>query len=321
MPGRGRWPETLLSLVLAGWWIGSSAPISLASASDLRNPGWVPWACELPVDSDRIGLSHHVWLTAAHQAAGAEMLLQGAQAQLDASDLYLGLTAFDQNNIPLPIKSTVVNNTEHVARINQAAAQMLVNAYTWDDLVQFIDAANAAQPRYFLDKSINIYLLEPELSASFSQFKGFHVRDVKGGSGDLIFMPADGAMDTLVHELGHAFSLEHVNFHAVPEPDGDEAGKRREYCVEYGHWDGECDFERSNFMWAAAIERSTLTLGQRLRAVCNESSALNRHGDRPHTAFRFVCPDWSRADLGRPAGDPPGACPVLADPIYVEPPS
>lgn len=70
------------------------------------------------------------------------------------------------------------------------------------------------------------------------------------GSDNLIALGADSDEALLVHELGHAFSLEHID-----------------------HL--ESDFDKTNVMHPASDERNFLTEGQTFRAIANVGSAIN----------------------------------------------
>ncbi len=153
---------------------------------------------------------------------------------------------------------------------------------------------NLQQEGIYEDNRLNIYYVE------IADLSGVHFRYRDGRSRNLIFVGSGYYSHTLAHEMGHAFSLNHANFWSHDDPDlvNDEGkkifpnGVRVEYCAEYGYWNNECDFARNNLMWAAQESRDHVTAGQRLRALCNETSSLVTNKDwEPSAPMR--CPDWS----------------------------
>lgn len=130
---------------------------------------------------------------------------------------------------------------------------------------------------------------------------GLHVRKADGTSENFIFIGAGARPDSLAHEFAHAFSLEHVNFFDAQEP-------QQEYCAEYEYFDGKCDFDDDNIMWTGRKPnadpldtRTKILSGQKVRIMCNDTSAVVRNHAGYNPSPAMDCPDWSVA----------GGCPPL----------
>ncbi len=136
--------------------------------------------------------------------------------------------------------------------------------------------------------SLNVYVVNvPEIV-------GFHIRNSDGSSTGLIVLGALSTNSTLAHEIGHAFSLGHVNFEGS-EPVTKQYGA---YCIAYGHYDyleGDCDYHAQNIM-RAGIDgpRDKFSFGQAVRMNVNDKSFINTTTPsiRPTSEPRRTCPDY-----------------------------
>ncbi len=179
---------------------------------------------------------------------------------------------------------------QQLSSADSARVKELVDSATGADfeseLVQFKSSSSAV----FDDTRINVYYVD------LADVSGVHFRAREGHSENVIVMGTGFKADTLAHEIGHAFSLRHVNFWTHDDPDAATFpnGIQVEYCAEYGYWNDECDFDSTNLMWAAREGRDHVSDGQTFRIACNEDSALIRNGDfDPSPAQAVDCPDWS----------------------------
>jgi hypothetical protein len=151
------------------------------------------------------------------------------------------------------------------------------------------DFKTTAQSEGFYNPSkLNIYYID------VADLTGIHFRNREGMSHNIIIMGLGFNDETLAHELGHAFSLNHTNFwtHDDPELDQIPNGIQVEYCVEYAYWNNVCDFNRGNLMWAAQEFRSELTAGQGVRIACNHTSSIVVNQDWNPPVI-IDCPDFS----------------------------
>ncbi len=82
--------------------------------------------------------------------------------------------------------------------------------------------------------------------------------------GDIVAIGLSASDEALAHELGHAFSLDHVNDWAPPD------------CKKAGSPSNtSCLFDDDNLMYMGGSTRHYLTEGQVFRVFYNENSALN----------------------------------------------
>jgi hypothetical protein len=126
------------------------------------------------------------------------------------------------------------------------------------------------------------------------QFRGMHFREEDDHSTGLLLIGSDGTASTLGHELGHAMSLDHVNYWGY-DVRSEEVGM---YCVAYGlppPYDGVCDFREQNLMWSETdLDRDYITAGQAFRTAVNARSFVNDGTPplRPPSEPRRDCEDW-----------------------------
>lgn len=300
-----------------------SGLMCLQAASGATPAEDAPWACSY--DAVPIEVSYRVWLVGQNVVA-AQTASSSQAVSFCGFTIPLLQETFQDNGLPLifhrpdaPEPCPVVSITDSAlaTTINGFAKNLHENAIGWDDVHGFTTEGQQSGKTYFTPGDVNVYVIHGSL---LNQFKGMHVRDIKATApdeqqGNLIFVPHDVTWDTLAHEFGHAFSLEHVNFLSLPRYDAEDPDdrKKREYCVEYDYFDDRCDYSPANVMWAAEANRGHIAEGQRQRVVCNTFSALNINGDRTGGTFR--CPDWSLVDLDFVEGQGPiKACPPLGDP-------
>jgi hypothetical protein len=167
--------------------------------------------------------------------------------------------------------------------------------YVGPDSEEVADAFKiAATNAGIYDKDVvNVYYIDD------AELTGIHLRQRSGYSHDIIIMGLGYAPESLAHELGHAFSLAHVNFWTHDDPDlqndsGEKVypnGVQVEYCAEWDYFDNECNFFTNNLMWASRKDRDRLTPGQIERMGCNPTSALIENGDSTSNAPE--CPSYS----------------------------
>ncbi len=306
---------TLILLALCG--LTCLQPASAATPADDE-----PWQCSY--DAVDIEVSYTVWLVG-QQVVDAQNTGSGQAGPFCDFTIPLVQTTFQGNNLPLifhrpsapepcpmvPITDSALTNT-----INKTAKNLHENDISWDDIHGFTTEGQQSAKAFFKPGEINVYVIHGTL---LDKFRGMHVRDIKATGadeqqGNLIFVPHDVTWDTLAHEFGHAFSLEHVNFLSLPRYAAQDPSDRRkkEYCVEYDYFDDQCDYSPANVMWAAETNRGHIADGQRQRIVCNAFSALNVNEDRTGGTFR--CPDWSLVDLDSVENDGSRkVCPPLGD--------
>ncbi len=134
---------------------------------------------------------------------------------------------------------------------------------------------------------LNVFVLE-----FASEARGFHISSEEGVPKGEIMMRYVPELGTLAHEIGHALSLDHVNFVGLDVVHRDIG----EYCIAFGsftYYKGVCDYEAGNVMWAGQVDalRNTLTEGQGFRASLNSLSFVNLHNYRPGDVVRN-CADW-----------------------------
>ncbi len=278
--------------------------------------------CALPTAAEPVNLSYHVWMATKQNDPDTIPdncnRIIAAQQKLIDNQLHIRLfpkvAQLDCSDLPV----TQLLDSASIGNIEELTMNMHKSESSWDDLVAFISEAKGATDPYYTDQNINIYVVDKDLLGSEDDFRGMHVRDIKNETGNLIFLPALASDDTFLHELAHAFSLSHVNFWTFFDKRKgakSDDGEQKEYCVEYDGWDSVCDFVEENIMWAAKASRNKFTRGQKARMVCNDWSALNRHGDHAGDDL-FKCPDWTMVDLNTATESQKILCPVLHDGIY-----
>ncbi|MCZ6642090.1 MAG: hypothetical protein O7G86_05160 [Gammaproteobacteria bacterium] len=203
-----------------------------------------------------------------------------AELIFDDSGLNLDLV-----NASMPV--SVLLSTKQAGQVNTLLNAVFHNNF--DQAVEQFKVAATAEGSYDPTR-LNIYYIDDATHA------GIHLRDHDGLSHNIIIVGLGFYEDTLAHELGHAFSLGHVNFWTHDDPDDAifPNGIQVEYCAEYGYWNNHCDFETDNLMWAAREEREKLTAGQALRVACNENSSIVVNQDHVISITAPIdCPDWS----------------------------
>jgi hypothetical protein len=173
--------------------------------------------------------------------------------------------------LPVPVKVWVLVNggavraTDDLSRarfiLDGMGCGLELDAATRDrsvlsgDPVARSDCDNAAELHTkvgFAREQLNVYYVDLGT-------RGLWCGGNSGGGTILIGTTADG--ETLAHELGHAFTLAHV--------------QNRDY-----DGDGQDDFDASNVMWGGGIGRSRLSEGQCFRCNVHPDSAVQLLGVR-----------------------------------------
>jgi hypothetical protein len=151
----------------------------------------------------------------------------------------------------------------------------------------------ALSPKSYDPGQLNVYVfdggqLTNATVDTASTFRAFFVPNgMQGVWDDFIVINRAGTSTTsFAHEIGHALSLDHVDFR-------DAQNKLWCYVYNPAAYDGQCDYKSNNLMWVDGIaERNYLTAPQVLRAVFNQNSFINRAGRlgrKPPSTFD--CPD------------------------------
>lgn len=203
--------------------------------------------------------------------------LQAIEADLNFNESHAGVS-FPSSSFEW------IEDSGIAANFAAKAEALLAGEIGNSEFLQFLTQAATPAP----SGTITIYAI-PSLLIT-----GFHLRNHDRTSSGVIALGSRSTISTLSHELGHAFSLGHVNYY------GDEPLKELtgEYCVAFGEherYDGECDYNTDNLMWAGIeSERNSLTEAQALRVTINSNSYLNdpANGIRPDTEVTRDCPDW-----------------------------
>lgn len=170
-------------------------------------------------------------------------------------------------------------------------------------LDQFKQAAES--DGFYNPKILNVYYID------LVPITGMHFNKRDGQSHNIIVVGLGFLDETLAHEFGHAFSLDHANFWSHDDPDlcrnSDQPcgidghdnrkifpnGVQVEYCAEYAYHDNKCEFTRKNVMWAKSEARTEVTKNQAERAACNNTSTLISNGDHSPPGDATDCPDWT----------------------------
>ena len=228
-----------------------------------------------------------------HILSVASMTSTEESAVLDLVDTYVALAhaIFERNGVGLLIS---VNN--HLVPLSGSSAiqssvdmvtNVLIGAATPTDL---LNSFKSLGPDTYDRGLINVYLFKGSEvlnnTVIANQFRAFHSQLSPVSFDDFIVINWQAANTaSFAHEVGHALSLNHVNF---VTSGGDM------YCYAYGTIDGVCDYTDENLMWIEGEKsRSTLTPPQVLRGVLNDNSFVNkpgRFGGKP--GIKLSCPDW-----------------------------
>ena len=178
--------------------------------------------------------------------------LTGAVAPA-STELALANTLFDDNNSGISLTPTyqTVNSADSTT-INDAAID------TWNTLSCASAAPVSGDPNIYTAGQINVYY-------TTQAFTGWYC-----GSSQIIMIGTIAQPESLTHEFGHAFSLDHTN------------------NVDYDG-DGVVDFPATNIMIGGGFGRDTYSEGQAFRMSLNSSSDLNGLGYR--TGSTRTCTD------------------------------
>lgn len=265
----------------------ASAPRSMVCACMLAAlliaPGWAAAAATCDT-SLTVTLSHDVyWINHRHiplsanvpwlseSKTPAEMFADLAEAEAILSSIGMDIRIVDGTSQATEIAE------EHTASIYVPFRRIFLGASRSRSIQKLVDRLSTHG--YYDDGKLNIYFV-PD-----ADVKGYHLRGPDGESLNIVLIGNGGEPDSIAHELGHAFSLQHVNFWDTSLPS-------QERCVEYEYWDGDCDFDRKNLMWSGWVGRNELNPGQLERAMCNPHSSIVKNGDITKTWERG-CPEFS----------------------------
>jgi len=170
------------------------------------------------------------------------------------------------NKILLPVTVWIVQGPFNTARTN-AINMCITTSSIWDtermgaafSLFEIIDATSNANANNFLDFDCSMKnSIETYIGKTAGRINIYVVRTVDGGAGrgqacqigsDFVAISSTAGRELLSHELGHDFSLQHV--------------------------DGQASFDQTNIMHSASNSRQFITEGQLVRAHLRNNSALN----------------------------------------------
>ena len=156
------------------------------------------------------------------------------------------------------------SDTQLRAQFGMAAANYFYNFHnvgiafspTYTDISSNTSAVNLLDGQCVTDQIKASSFYRPnQLNVYYIDNPGLGDRGVNcfGGEPNIIFINKTAVQETLAHELGHAFSLDHPNY-----PPATIDG-----------------FAANNIMWSGATGRTNFTIGQAVRMNLNVNSVLN----------------------------------------------
>ncbi len=189
-----------------------------------------------------------VWLARPNNAASA---LQAAQFEMGSANVY-----YNFHNTGISFNATYTDIST-----NANALFILSKDCSF---VNDIKTSNFYSPN-----QINVYYVQNPTA-------NWNGRNCWGAEPNIIFINTTPTQETLAHEIGHSFSLDH--------PNDDPAN------VIPG-------FAKNNIMWKEASGRTDFTLGQAFRMNMNVTSTLNVNGVRTGPVRDPPCADAAANDL------------------------
>ncbi len=163
----------------------------------------------------------------------------------------------------LSIKCSPKDRTRETAKIILSDGGMVeANAFFSDTAFKCVDHAKLIKKMAYTPKVINVYYVT--LVDAEQEGQGLARAVWCDEFPDIIAIGVTAVDETLAHELGHAFTLDHINDWASP------------YCDNTGSDSNHpCLFDEGNLMYKGGRARQHLTEGQVFRVFFNDDSALN----------------------------------------------
>jgi hypothetical protein len=188
-----------------------------------------------------------VWLANPNATPGA---LQRAQFELGSANVY-----YNFHNIGISFNATYTDVSTDANAVQTIGGDC--------SSVNDIRASNFYRPN-----QLNVYYIQnPSVT-----WRGLNCW---GDEPNITFINTNPAQETLAHEFGHSFSLDHPNDWSPPIPG----------------------FAWNNIMWSGRIGRTDFTLGQAFRMNMNVTSKLNVNGVRTGPVRNPPCPDPTVSSL------------------------
>ena len=163
----------------------------------------------------------------------------------------------------LSIRCSPKDRTRETAKIIRSDGRPEdANKFFSDKAFKCVDHTELIKKVGYNPKAINVYYVT--LVDAEQEGQGLGRAVWCDASPDIIAIGVTAVDETLAHELGHAFTLDHINDWASPGCDNTGSDSNR-----------PCLFDEGNLMYKGGRARQYLTEGQVFRVFFNDDSALN----------------------------------------------